>query len=209
MHKIYSMAQSLVKPCRYRVKRFIHTIVVKWANSLAPVNCTLSLTVIPGQLQQETQTITLDVIGYRTVWDYLPQELIYLHVDLASGELLYPTGTSVPRSTVSVSPLYQTTASDDLQMIASANPTIGLKVTKVPNCNDLIFKFRITLPKGYIYIKTTVTLDLQIESTNEPEDHWQSTCDLLAANPSCNLEEEARCIEGPQTRIIEGTPITP
>ncbi|MEE9452117.1 MAG: conjugal transfer protein TraN [Gammaproteobacteria bacterium] len=178
-------------------------------NTLDPITCTQTLSVIPGQVQQDTQTLTLAVSATRTVWLNMPAQVISFRVDLASGQLLYTSGgNELLGSRVSVSPLYQTGACDTLSVLASASPTIGFKMTKAPTCNDPIMGFQVTVLSMSVSTSTTVTVKLQIESTFPPQDTWQDNCAPLASQSSCRLTEPAVCIEGPQTRIIDGVSIT-
>ncbi len=184
-----------------------HTCEV--GNTLEPVTCTQTLSVIPGQMQEDPQTLTLAVSATRTIWLNMPAQVISFQVDLASGRLLYTSGgNELYGSRVSVSPLYQTGACDTLSVSASASPTVGFKMTKAPTCNDPVMDFQVTVPSMSISILTTVLAKLIVTSSTPSQDTWQDGCATLAAQPACQLTEAARCIEGPQTRIIDGVSIT-
>ncbi len=190
-----------------------HTCEV--GNTLDPLTCTQTLSVIPGQMQQDPQTLTMAVYASRSNYTPsptgYPANVITFWVDLASGNLLQTSGgPNYPGpSTVSVSPTYRAGACDTLSVSASATPTVGFKLTKSPTCNDPTIKFNVMIPAGgTVIVTTTVTVKLNAESRTNDQDNWQNNCATLAAQPNCRLSEAAVCIEGPQTRIIDGVSIT-
>jgi len=178
-------------------------------NTANPITCRQTLTVAPGHMQQTTQTLTLAVSATRSNWLNMPAQVISFSVDIASGKLLATSGgNTFPGSRVTVSPKYQVDTCDTLGTNTSASPTASFIVTKAPSCKRSTIHFNVTVPANRISVGTTVTLTLEIKSTTATQDNWQSNCELLAAQTSCQVTQPARCIEGRQTRMIDGIAIT-